>query len=70
MSAFRPSAVRDIAAAAGDVSLDQISARTGLHKGHLSRLISGKREPRFTTVVRIALAYGACLDDFSTREAA
>ncbi|GAA0704466.1 hypothetical protein GCM10010193_69310 [Kitasatospora atroaurantiaca] len=49
---------------AGDSSTSLIAARTGLDRGHVSRLLKGDTEPTLKTVKRIADAYGLPLDDF------
>lgn len=70
MPTFDFEAYRTIAEAAGDTSLSQISARTGLHKGHLSYLLRGRRQPQLATAQKLAEAYGADLADLVAREAA
>lgn len=63
MSRFKRSTFKSIATTAGDTSTSHIAARTGLDRGHVSRLLNGATEPTLDTVCRIAEAYRAGLDD-------
>lgn len=70
MPTFRSDAFRDLAKAAGDTTLDQIAARTGLTKGHLSYLLRGKRQPNLDTAAQMVDAYGGDLNHYVVRKAA
>jgi len=67
---FHAHAFRSLATEAGDISLKQISERTNLTKGHLSRLLRGLTQPNLATAKRLADAYDTDLDDLVTRDAA
>jgi transcriptional regulator with XRE-family HTH domain len=55
---FDAEAFREIARQAGDETLEQIALTTGLDMPLLSRLLAGKRQPKFATAVRAAIPYG------------
>jgi transcriptional regulator with XRE-family HTH domain len=62
MSRFKRTTFKTIAANAGDTSTTHIAARTGLDRGHVSRLLKGNSEPNLDTVCRIAEAYRTDLE--------
>jgi transcriptional regulator with XRE-family HTH domain len=70
MPRFNTTEFNKITKAAGDTSLALIAARTGLDRGHLSRLKAGHTEPKIATLWRIKTAYGGTLDDLICGEQA
>jgi transcriptional regulator with XRE-family HTH domain len=50
----------------GDTTLEDMSARTGIDIGVLSRLRNDKRQPTLRTAKIAALAYNRPLDDLIT----
>jgi transcriptional regulator with XRE-family HTH domain len=64
MSDFDSALFRDTTKGAGDTSATLIARRTGLNRGHVSRLLRGKTEPTTATVRKIADAYKQKLDDY------
>ncbi|WP_055588664.1 helix-turn-helix domain-containing protein [Streptacidiphilus griseoplanus] len=55
---LRADVVRAAAAAHGDTTGRDISARTGLHETTLSHLFSGRRAPSLEAAMAISAAYG------------
>jgi transcriptional regulator with XRE-family HTH domain len=49
-------------------SLDRFQSETGFSKGHLSQILSGKRSPSLSTIVRLARALGIRVADFFISE--
>lgn len=56
---FSPADLRAAATAAGDTSLSQIAARTGLGRSTICRLLNGERQPTLRTAQKLAKAYPA-----------
>ena len=54
--------IRSSLTAAGYRSVELFAHEHGLEKSTLSRILSGKREPKITTILRIAQALGVTLD--------
>lgn len=48
---------------ARDLSQEELGARSDLHTTEISRLERGKREPRLSTMVRLARALGIPVSD-------
>lgn len=67
---FNADLLREVAAAAGDETLEQIAERTGLDVSQLSRLFAGKRQPMFATAFAAAAAYGKSANEFANTEVA
>ncbi len=67
---FQPDALRKIATAVGDTTPAKIAARTGIHRGTLSHLFKGTRQPSLQTARRLAAAYGRQIDELVGDEAA
>lgn len=67
---FRPDALIEIATAAGDTTPAKISARTGIHRGTLSYLLRGLRQPSLQTAHRLVAAYNRPVDDILGERAA
>lgn len=55
---------RTTAENAGDTSTSRIAARTGLDRGHVSRLLRGRTQPTAATTRKIAKAYKQTIDDY------
>lgn len=49
--------LREAAAAAGDKTGTEIAQRTGLSQPQVSRLLGGKSQPRYETVLLLRAAY-------------
>lgn len=62
---FDVDSFRSVTKAAGDQTIEQIAARTGLDIALVSRLLAGKRQPTFATAARCAGAYGVLMDRFA-----
>ncbi|MGW1174593.1 helix-turn-helix domain-containing protein [Kitasatospora sp. NPDC002543] len=60
---FNSTRLIEIAATAGDHTGYAIAQRTGLSEGTLSRIINGRRQPKFESAAHLARTYGVKLDD-------
>lgn len=54
--------LRELAAAQGHVTDQEIAAHAGVDRSTLSRNMAGRTEPGLATVRRLALAYGSPMD--------
>jgi transcriptional regulator with XRE-family HTH domain len=70
MPSFNTERFQELARERGDTTLDAIAQRTGLHKGLLSRLTRGERQPTIDTLAAIADGYHVPTDELILREAA
>ncbi len=58
---------RTVAEEHGDRTVEQIAQRTGLNVGLISRLLTGKRQPTFSTAIQAADAYCRSASEFANR---
>jgi transcriptional regulator with XRE-family HTH domain len=67
---FNAKRLLEAAAAKGDTTGYAISRRTGLTEGTVSRIITGRRQPKLDSAALLARTYGEPLDQLVSEVAA